>query len=59
MVTNNTSILLINYKEDLDKTSFIWDLETIKYTTQNIKLNKANKEVFTLFDSNNEAYLIF
>lgn len=50
---------MTNYMKDLDKAVLTSDLETIKCISWNIKLNKCNKEVLVLFNSSNEANLIF
>lgn len=42
----------------MEETSAVWDLETFKCITWNVKLNKGNEEVSALLDSGSEANLI-
>lgn len=58
-IIRTISMLVIDCRKDLEKTSVIQDLEIIKYIIWNIKLNQGNKEVFALLNSSSKVNLIF
>ena len=57
-VVCNSSAPRIDSKEDLEEGSLDQKLETVRYITYNVKLNKVNEEVSTLIDSGSETKLI-
>ncbi len=54
----NASVPVTDSKENLEDGSDVRDLQTVKCISLNVKLDKGNDEVSSLFDSGSEANLI-